>query len=282
MSKRTVEKIFGAKEALEGAGVRLMRGFGYHEAPQFDPFLLFDDFSNTDAEAYRAGFPTHPHRGIETVTYILSGEVRHKDSLGNAGSIRDGEIQWMTAGSGIIHEEMPAVHDGGIRGFQLWVNLPSKDKMMHPRYQEIKAPQIPIVKEDGVDVRVIAGMYKDTKGPVQDLMVSPTYLDVTLAPHTSFAFPTDAPDNYFVYVCEGSLVLREGQNETWVNMHDVGLLTKGDSFFCEAGKDAARFLVVGGTPLKEPIAWYGPIVMNTEEELKTALEELRAGTFIKR
>jgi redox-sensitive bicupin YhaK (pirin superfamily) len=252
---RKIEKVFRTVPMIEGAGVRLHRGFGYQETQFFDPFLLFDDFSNTDADAYRAGFPVHPHRGIETVTYILKGEVHHKDSLENEGSIKEGEIQWMTAGSGIVHEEMPVVHDEGIQGFQLWVNLPSTHKMMSPRYQEIKSGEIPMVREEGIEVRVIAGQYKDAKGPVQDLMVSPTYLDVTLGERTPFRYLTPHEENFFIYVFEGRLAIRDDRTESWLGKGEIGLLTNDFEFTCSGGKDGVRFLLIGGKPLNEPIAW---------------------------
>ncbi len=278
---RKLEKVYRTISAIEGAGVHLKRGFSNTEAELFDPFLLFDDFSNTEAKDYERGFPGHPHRGIETVTYILKGEVEHKDSLGNAGSIKENEIQWMTAGSGILHDEMPIVHKEGIQGFQLWINLPRAHKMMSPRYQEIKSGEIPLVKGDGIEVRVIAGVHMDVTGPVQDLMVSPTYLDVTLGERAPFVFPTHEDDTFFVYVFKGRISLRDDRSESWLGEGEIGLLTHDTKFACAGGKDGARFLLIGGKPLKEPIAWYGPIVMNTEEEIKTALEELRTGKFIK-
>lgn len=266
---------------MEGAGVQLKRGFSNYEVELFDPFLLFDDFSNTEASKYVAGFPTHPHRGMETVTYILKGEVAHRDSLGNSGSIGAGDVQWMTAGSGILHEEMPVAHDEGIQGFQLWVNLPKGHKMMPPRYQEIKSTEIPQVTEEGISVRVIAGQYKDIRGRVQDLMVSPTYLDVTLAPLTPFLVPTVLEENFFVYVIQGRLMVRDDRSELWVGEGNIGLLSHDSQFSCTAGKEGVRFLLIGGKPLKESISWAGPIVMNTPEEIQTALTDLKNGTFIK-
>ncbi len=280
MILRTVQKIFPVVPTIEGAGVSLKRGFGFHEVTDFDPFLLFDDFSNTEAVGYRAGFPVHPHRGMETVTYIKKGEVRHRDSLGSNGSIGAGDVQWMTAGSGIVHEEMPVVHEEGIQGFQLWVNLPSAHKMMAPRYQDIRAHEIPVVTEIGNVVRVIAGVYGNAHGPVQDLMVTPTYLDVTLDAGTSFSILTDPEENFFVYVYGGSLS-SGGENGATVNEGEIALLTRGDECTVSAGEHGARFLLIGGKPLNEPIAWHGPIVMNTHEEIKTALEELQNRTFIK-
>lgn len=279
---RKVQKIYRTIPTIEGAGVHLKRGFGGPDlAKLFDPFLLFDDFSNTDADAYSAGFPQHPHRGIETVTYILKGEVHHKDSMGNEGSIKDGEIQWMTAGSGIIHEEMPVVHEDGIQGFQLWVNIPAKDKMMSPRYQEIKSTEIPTITEENVSVKVIAGEYKNVKGPVQDLLVAPTYFDVTLGAYTPFTIPTNREDTFFTYVFEGRVAVRDDRTEVWVGEGDIGLCSNDFELKCNGGKDGARFLLIGGKPLRESISWSGPIVMNTEDELKTAFEDLQRGTFIK-
>lgn len=278
---RKIQKIYRTTPTMEGAGVHLNRGFGHHEVKDFDPFLLFDDFSNTNPDFYKAGFPLHPHRGIETVTYILKGEVKHKDSLGNEGSIKVGEVQWMTAGSGIVHEEMPIVHEEGIQGFQLWVNIPAGDKMMYPRYQEIKSAEIQSVKEEGTEVRVIAGAYKGVKGPVQDLMVSPTYFDVSLGERVPFSFQTPRDDTFFIYVFEGRLSLRDDRTESWIGAGDIGLLTHDFELTVSGGKDGARFLLIGGTPLNEPIAWHGPIVMNTPEEIKVALEDLQNGTFIK-
>ncbi len=277
---RTIEKVFPLKPTLEGAGVHLKRGFGFFEVPQFDPFLLFDDFSNDDPRAYVEGFPWHPHRGIETVTYMLRGEVEHRDSLGNAGKIGAGDIQWMSAGSGIVHEEMPVVSEGGIQGFQLWVNLPRAKKMTMPQYQDIKAAQVPIVEQDGVVVKVIAGAYGDTKGPVSDIAGSPTYLDVSLQKEAVFSFTTNTDDTLFIYVIESSVVFKN-QSEQWVSAGEIGLTSNGDELKLAAGKDGARLLVVAGTPLGEPISWRGPIVMNTDEEIKQAFTELQQGTFIK-
>jgi hypothetical protein len=280
MQARKIERVYPAKATMEGAGVRLHRGFGYFEVPKFDPFLLFDDFSSVNENDYLAGFPEHPHRGIETVTYILKGEVRHKDSIGNEGSIKNGEIQWMTAGSGIVHEEMPQHSDEGLQGFQLWVNLPKKDKMMHPRYQEIKADEIPVVEHGNSKVRVIAGKYQDHKGPVKDLMVAPTYLDVTLAANTPFVFETPFEHNFFLYVIESSLSVGNEIKQRVV-LHDIAHTERGEVFTCTSEKEGARFLLVGGKPIGEPVAWRGPIVMNTDDELEVAFAEYRTGTFIK-
>jgi len=281
---RKIEKIYKAMPTIEGAGVHLKRGFDNSEVQKFDPFLLFDDFSNTNPESYEAGFPKHPHRGIETVTYILKGEVRHKDSLGNEGSIKEGEVQWMTAGSGILHEEMPMVQDEGIQGFQLWVNIPAEHKMMAPRYQEIKSTEIPCIEEEGKKVRVIAGTYEGVVGPVQDLLVSPTYLDITLDGITSFSYPTPQEDTFFVYVFGGRIMLRDphDRSEFWVKEGELALLTRDALYTCTSGNEGSRFLLIGGKPLNESICWAGPIVMNTEKELQEAFRELQEGTFIKK
>ena len=280
MSVRKIEKIYPVKETMEGAGVRLKRGFGYFETPKFDPFLLFDDFSSEDENDYLLGFPMHPHRGIETVTYILKGKVNHRDSLGNAGSITKGDIQWMTAGSGIIHEEMPQRSEEGLQGFQLWVNLPKEHKMMNPRYQDIKGEDVKVVKEGAMEVKVVAGEYGGEKGPVKDLMVSSTYLDITLLKEMSFEFPTPSEHNFFIYVIEGSLGVGEDIKQRAVE-NNIALLEKGDSFKCNSEKDGVRFLLIGGKPIGEPVAWRGPIVMNTEDELEVAFAEYQNGTFIK-
>lgn len=264
---------------MEGAGVRLRRGFGYGEVPQFDPFLMFDDFTNDDANAYTAGFPWHPHRGIETVTYLLKGEVRHKDSLGNEGSIGAGGVQWMSAGHGIIHEEMPVVRPEGIQGFQLWVNLPHAEKMSHPKYQDIHPEDIPEVVESGAKVKVIAGSYKETKGPVSDIAVGPTYLDVTLDANMVFTYELPENDTLFIYVIDGDVVVKNNGNEQWVRVGEVGLTSHGDTFEMRAGTNGARLLLCSGTPIGESVAWGGPIVMNTEEELQEAFAEIQDGTF---
>jgi hypothetical protein len=277
MVERYIEAIFEAQETWEGAGVRLHRGFGYHELPRFDPFLLFDDFSSLVEADFLKGFPKHPHRGIETVTYVLQGEVTHRDSLGNAGTISDGDIQWMTAGSGIIHEEMPHGNKGLI-GFQLWVNLPAAHKMMTPRYQEIKAHNIPVYRGDGYIVRIIAGTYKNIRGPVEDIMAHPAYFDVTLEAGRSLAREVNPQDTCFLYIINGTL-----KNHDTEYGHGTILLfsREGDGIRIQSGATAARFLFVSGTPLREPIAWHGPIVMNTPEEIHGALYDLENGTFIK-
>lgn len=278
--KQLVE-VLRARPTLEGAGVRLHRGFANAELPRFDPFLLFDDFSSPNPADYLSGFPMHPHRGIETVTYVLDGEVAHRDSLGNAGAIRSGDIQWMSAGSGIIHEEMPQ-GGGGLLGFQLWVNLPKKNKMTQPRYQEIKKNIIPVISfHEHAEVRVIAGGVGLTKGPVEDIMADPLYIDVTLPRESDFNFPIPEGYTTFIYVVSGALADDPQKTVT----HERGTILlfthKGDGVSVRAGSSGARFLLVAGKPLHEPIAWHGPIVMNTEVELQTAFDELERGEFIK-
>ncbi len=281
---RTFKKIIAAVETTEGAGVRLKRGFG-GISKDFDPFLLFDDFSGEHEEDYAAGFPGHPHRGMETVTYILEGTVRHRDSLGNEGVIGAGDIQWMNAGSGILHEEMPETAGGkeGIKGFQLWVNLPQEKKMLPPQYRDIKSTEVPVVERDGVTVRVLGGSYGETTGPVAEVTVPVTYLDVSMESDKSFSYRVKYDDTLFVYVLEGALVCRAEENRTeqWVRAGSLALTQKGNTLTVKTGKSNVRFLLVSGAPLNEPVAWRGPIVMNTEEEIETAFKELQNGTFVK-
>jgi len=283
--QREFKKIYHAQEVMEGAGVRLKRGFSFAEAKEFDPFLLFDDFSGDREEDYVAGFPRHPHRGMETVTYILEGSVRHKDSLGNEGTIGAGDIQWMNAGSGILHEEMPETAGGkvGTKGFQLWVNLPKDKKMSAPQYRDIKSADVPVVEREGMKVRVLGGSLENISGPVSDVTIPVTYLDVTLTPETPFSYSVKYDDTLFVYVMEGSLTCRADNNRTeqWVRTGDIGLSKTGNTLTVKSGKAGVRFFLIAGTPLKEPIAWRGPIVMNTEEELARAWEELQNGSFVK-
>lgn len=280
MRSRTIKKIYQAKPTLEGAGVHLKRGFGHHEVPAFDPFLLFDDFSSLNASDYMPGFPWHPHRGIETVTYILSGEVEHQDSMGNKGSIKKGDVQWMTAGSGIIHQEMPQEHKEGLEGFQLWVNLPQAHKMMAPRYQEIAGKTIPSVEKDGITVKVIAGEYQGTTGPVSDLMVNPTYLDIKLPKGKKFSYRVPKDHTALLYIIEGSIAVGDKTEEP-VSAGNIILTENGENIFCTAKNNDSQFLLIAGEPIGEPVAWYGPIVMNTEDEIKLALEEYQNGTFVK-
>lgn len=278
--KRIIE-ILKAQPTREGAGVRLHRGFANREVPRFDPFLLFDDFSAENPADYLAGFPWHPHRGIETVTYVLGGDVRHRDSIGNAGVIGAGDVQWMSAGGGIIHEEMPE-GTGGIKGFQLWVNMPKKDKMSAPRYQEIGKKTIPAIGFGGAAVRIIAGELDAARGPVEDIMADPLYIDITLEPEKTFTMSVTPGYTTFVYLFDGAL--GTGEHGSIIYPKGAILLFEraGSLVSLKAGGAGARFLLVSGKPLDEPVAWYGPIVMNTQEELKQAFKELETGEFIKK
>ncbi len=278
---RKIEEILKSKPTIEGAGVHLKRAFGYSESPRLDPFLLLDDFRSDDPEDYIAGFPWHPHRGIETVTYMLEGRVEHGDSMGNKGIIRAGDVQWMTAGSGIIHQEMPKGSNGHMGGFQLWVNLPSMHKMMEPRYREVKNEQIPEVSIDkGISIRIISGEVNGKRGPVRDIVVDIQYLDVTMEPGTEFEHAIKKGYRAFAYVIEGSGYFDSGKAGSTGKEHLV-IFTDGDNVKITSVDKKLRFLLISGKPLGEPVAWYGPIVMNTEEELRIAFEEYRNGTFIK-
>jgi redox-sensitive bicupin YhaK (pirin superfamily) len=278
---RKVEYTGKSVPTMEGAGVRLKRAVGHSQVPDFDPFLLLDDFHSENPEDYLAGFPWHPHRGIETVTYVLHGNVKHGDSIGNSGAILDGDVQWMTAGSGILHQEMPQKVKGDMRGLQLWVNLPSARKMMEPRYRDIKNNRIPVVKtDDGTVVRIVAGSFQNNRGPVRDLVQDPSYLDVTMGPRRIFVHEVLPTHTVFAYVLEGSGRFEEGSGEG-MDAETVLLYGKGDQVNIESGDDGLRFLLISGEPIGEPVAWGGPIVMNTQEELNEAFRELRKGTFIK-
>ncbi len=281
ISEKRITHVLQAKSTLEGAGVHLHRGFGHAEVPLFDPFLLFDDFSADNPRDYLPGFPWHPHRGIETVTYILDGNVRHKDSIGNSGVIGSGDIQWMSAGSGIIHEEMPE-GTGGIKGFQLWVNIPRKDKMARPSYQEIGKGLIPeVTLGKQAKALVIAGTVVGVSGPASDIMTDPLYVDITLKREQLFNFSVTHGYTTFIYIIDGHLAGGVEGNVA----HSKGTILlfdrDGDTILLRAGSTDARFLLVSGKPLDEPIAWHGPIVMNTKEELVVAYEELQRGEFIK-
>lgn len=279
---RDVESIIPGTPTLEGAGVRLNRIFGHAEAPRFDPFLLLDDFSSRNPEDFVAGFPWHPHRGIETVTYVLEGQVRHGDSLGNAGLIGPGDMQWMTAGSGIVHQEMPkGGAAGGLMGLQLWVNLPADSKMIGPRYRDIKASDIPMIQdEDGAAVRIICGRYGGLEGPVRDIVVDPEYLDVALAEGKTFAHEVDQGHTVLAYVLSGKGYFQESRSEA-VGAGRLVLLRAGEEVRITGAGPGFRFLFISGKPLGEPVAWYGPIVMNTREELEQAFKEYREGTFLR-
>ncbi|MDD1684546.1 MAG: pirin family protein [Methanoregula sp.] len=279
---RAVERVLTAYATVEGAGVRLYRAFGYYEVPQFDPFLMLDDFRSNKPEEYLAGFPLHPHRGIETVTYMLEGTVDHEDSMGNAGSISAGDVQWMTAGSGIIHQEMPNPVSGRMGGFQLWVNLPRASKMMDPRYQEIKSDAIPVVSpRKGISIRIIAGTVNGVSGPVREIIADPEYLDISLGPDTFFTHPVKPGYTALAYVIggEGTFDSEEGHR---VTNRDLVLFGNGSSIWVRSFGSGMRFLFLSGKPIGEPVAWRGPIVMNTREELRLAFKEYADGTFVKK
>jgi hypothetical protein len=282
-SPRKIEKIIEPESVTEGAGVRLKRSIGTRRLDYLDPFLLLDHFASNNPRDYEAGFPLHPHRGIETVTYLLQGVVHHKDTLGNSGSIGTGDVQWMTAGRGIMHEEMPQVRPEGIAGFQLWVNLPAKLKMTRPRYQDIRSSEIPeIKKENGVSIRVITGTMDGISGPVTDIAANPIYLDVFVPAHASFLQPIERGHTVFVYLFEGEVQIpsHDRAEGTKVSYPKLIVLGDGDSVEVVAGETPVRFLLVSGKPLNEPIARYGPFVMNTKEEIEQTLQELRQGTFV--
>jgi len=295
MSIRPVKRVIQSVPTLEGAGVKLRRAFGFGNTSDFDPFLLLDDFRNDRPDDYLAGFPWHPHRGIETITYVLAGSVEHGDSLGNRGSLGAGDVQWMTAGSGILHQEMPQGDiQGRMHGFQLWANLPSSLKMTAPRYQDVSARDIPVaVEDDGTSVRVICGDFWGKKGPVDGVAADPRYLDVSVPPNVRRRLSVDRTRHAFAYVFAGSGAFRDASapRDVATERTDGGLeysgnrslvlFDRGDEIVVQAGGEGIRFLLVSGKPLEEPVAWRGPIVMNTREELQQAFEELRSGTFIR-
>lgn len=281
---RDVQRISEARPTLEGAGVHLHRAFGFGDTEPFDPFLLFDDFRNEDPAHYEKGFPWHPHRGIETITYVLAGEVDHADSLGNSGALRSGDVQWMTAGSGILHQEMPRGDERGrMHGFQLWANLPASLKMTDPRYQDIPSAEIPTVTEDdGTHVRVVCGEFGGQRGPVDRVAAQPRYLDVSVPAGVTRELPVETTRHAFAYLFEGEASFRDAsQPKEFNGNRSLVLFDRGDSIRVEAGPEGVRFLLVSGEPLREPVAWRGPIVMNTQAELEKAWRELRDGTFIK-
>ena len=300
MSIRPVKRIVTSKPTMEGAGVHLRRAFGFGDTTEFDPFLLLDDFRNDRPDEYLAGFPWHPHRGIETITYVLAGNVEHGDSLGNRGNLGSGDVQWMTAGRGIMHQEMPKGDaQGRMHGFQLWANLPSSLKMTAPRYQDIKAAEIPeVVDDDGTSVRVVCGNFWGKRGPVEGVAADPRYLDVWVPPGKRKTLPVELERHAFAYVFEGFGSFRaasqpfgvltektDGENEILVREQtgnrSLVLFDSGDEVTVQAGDEGIRFLLVSGKPIEEPVAWYGPIVMNTDAQLRQAVAELRNGTFIK-
>ena len=300
MSVRPIKRVIHTTPTLEGAGVKLQRAFGFGETAEFDPFLLLDDFRNDNPTDYLAGFPWHPHRGIETITYVLAGSVEHGDSLGNRGSLGAGDVQWMTAGRGILHQEMPQGDaQGRMHGFQLWANLPSALKMTTPRYQDVPAPDIPeAVDDDGTRVRVVCGEFWGKRGPVDGVAAEPSYLDVWVPPGRLKTFPVEMRRNAFAYVFEGSGTFRDASPPLGVLTDQPGpvekvvrertgnrslvMFDRGDEVRVQAGAEGIRFLLVSGQPIEEPVAWRGPIVMNTQQELRRAYEELQAGTFIQR
>jgi redox-sensitive bicupin YhaK (pirin superfamily) len=302
MSIRPIKRITQAQPTIEGAGVRLRRGFGFGTTEEFDPFLLFDDFRNDNPADYLKGFPWHPHRGIETITYVLTGEVTHGDSLGNRGTLGAGDVQWMTAGSGILHQEMPKGDpQGRMHGFQLWANLPASLKMTAPRYQDIAGRDVPeVVDDDGTRVRVVCGSFWGKTGPVEGVAADPRYLDVWIPPGRRKTLPVEASRHAFAYVFEGAGEFRDASGPLPVQTETVGpqgesgetapilagnrslvLFDSGDEITVHAGEQGIRFLLVSGRPLQEPVAWYGPIVMNTQREIQEAIGELQSGTFIK-
>jgi quercetin 2,3-dioxygenase len=296
---RQIQKIIRGRSVLEGAGVRLKRLFGFNRGSEFDPFLLFDDFRADDPLDYSKGFPWHPHRGIETITYILDGRVEHGDSMGNRGIIGPGDVQWMTAGSGIIHQEMPKGDAAGhMGGFQLWANLPASRKMMDPRYREVKSSQIPKIRSaTGATIRIICGEVGGTRGPVRDIVTDPEYLDVTVPHGTRFTHRTHPGHRVFAYVIGGRGCFTDGKNRVLDKVEgkspfdagrspsaadgDLVLFADGEEMEVSTDAEPVRFLLVAGRPIGEPVAWYGPIVMNTQEELRIAFEEYENGTFIK-
>ncbi len=298
MSLRPVKQIFQSRPTLEGAGVHLRRAFGFGNTSDFDPFLLLDDFRNDTPADYLAGFPWHPHRGIETITYVLAGTVEHGDSMGNRGVISAGDVQWMTAGRGIIHQEMPkGDRTGRMHGFQLWANLPSSLKMTAPRYQEVKGAEIPVVTDDdGTQARIVCGKFWGKTGPVDGIAAEPLYIDVSVPPRKRKLLPIPTTDHTFAYVFAGSGKFQNASGPLAVPTERVGrteaaasgeaenrslvLFDTGEEIAVETREEGIRFLLVAGRPLQEPVAWYGPIVMNTQEELRRAFEELERGTFL--
>ena len=300
MSIRPIKRIAQSTPTMEGAGVKLRRAFGFGTTSEFDPFLLLDDFRNDKPDDYRAGFPWHPHRGIETITYVLAGTVEHGDSLGNVGKMGPGDVQWMTAGSGILHQEMPhGDAQGRMHGFQLWANLPSSLKMTAPRYQDIPAIEIPeVVEDDGTRVRVICGDFWGKRGPVDGTAAEPRYLDVFVPPGKRKALPVERGRHAFAYVFEGAGTFSDAsqpfgvltekntaQGETLIRERtgnrSLVVFDSGDEVTVQAGDEGIRFLLISGKPIEEPVAWHGPIVMNTQAELQQAVAELRDGSFIK-
>ncbi len=299
MSLRAVSQLIQPKPTIEGAGVRLQRAFGFGKTKEFDPFLLLDDFRNENPADYIAGFPWHPHRGIETITYVLAGEVEHGDSLGNKGRMAAGDVQWMTAGSGILHQEMPKGDaNGRMHGFQLWANLPASLKMTDPRYQDIPSAAIPeVTEDDGTRARIVCGTFWGKTGPVEGVAADPSYVDISVPPNRRRRIKIETTRNAFAYVFAGSGTFRDASEPRAVltesavdpnappfydaHNRSLVLFDRGDEIVVQAGPEGIRFLLVSGKPLEEPVAWHGPIVMNTEEEIRQAMADLHSGSFIK-
>jgi len=300
MSFRPIQSITAAHATMEGAGVKLHRAFGFNQPERFDPFLLFDDFRNEKPEDFQQGFPWHPHRGIETITYVLTGSVEHGDSLGNTGTLADGDLQWMTAGSGILHQEMPQGNEfGQMHGFQLWANLPGALKMTKPRYQDIKGSELPLLLEDdGTRIKVIIGDYLGKASPVDGIAANPQYLDISVPPNVIKRLPVDTYRQAFAYVFEGTCRFKDASDAIGIKveksvdgeeLHLTDLTGNrtlvqfgtGDEVIVQAGPNGVRFLLVSGTPIKEPIAWHGPIVMNTQQQIQQAMQDLQNQNFIK-
>ena len=300
MSIRPIKRLIKSKPTLEGAGVHLRRAFGFGNTTEFDPFLLLDDFRNDIPDDYLAGFPWHPHRGIETITYVLAGTVEHGDSMGNRGTISSGDVQWMTAGRGIIHQEMPKGDEvGRMHGFQLWANLPSSLKYTEPHYQDMKSEEIPeVIEDDGTRARIVCGSFWGKSGPVKGIAADPIYLDISVPPRKRRSIPVETVRHAFAYVFAGNGKFSNASDPLAVPTESVGwadttppaeadnrsliLFDSGDEVAVQAGDDGIRFLLVSGKPLEEPVAWYGPIVMNTQEQLQQAFEELHEGTFLEK
>ena len=279
---RKIDRIIHGQPVSDGAGVRLTRIFGFYEEGLLDPFLLLDFFGSDNPKDYMAGFPWHPHRGMETVTYMLDGRVEHSDSMGNSGVIGPGDIQWMTAGSGIIHQEMPRSDGSRMYGFQLWVNLPASRKMIAPRYQDIPASKVPVVRlENGVNVKVLAGTFSGVKGPVENIIADPEYFDVEMPGNVEFLVPVSDTYTAFAYVFEGEASFDTDVKEP-MKAGTGALFGKGTNIRAVTGNSPARFILISGKPIAEPVAWRGPIVMNTDEELDQAFREFRNGTFIRK
>ena len=296
---RKIKKIFSSQPTIEGAGVHLKRAFGFYQVPLLDPFLLLDDFHSNHPSDYIKGFPWHPHRGIETITYVLYGSIEHGDSMGNKGVIESGDVQWMTAGSGIVHQEMPkGQKDGAMWGFQLWANLPASHKMMGPRYRDLRSSQIPeVMLDQGVKVKIVCGEVNGVKGPVRDVVIDPEYLHITVPSKSNFTYPVKEGHTVFAYVVEGKGYFDQERNpyayeveganyfdfkrECLLGPENLVLFNNGDQVAISTEEKPVTFLLISGKPIKEPVAWYGPIVMNTQEELRIAFEEYKNGTFIK-